>query len=157
MAKSAWIPLGIGGIASVLIISGIQGESLSEVLKGEFGRGTKHPSPNPAFKGKSGEATTQSESETTTVSNQAAPANSYPGGPVAPSPLNTFPMPNISSSSKKKRCEELKYGLTVALQYKGQLESLISSGRLNQQLGAQQFHNKYPWYSTWAQEARLCA
>lgn len=48
MAKSAAIPLALGGFASVLLISGIQGESLAEVIKGEFGKGTKHPTPSTA-------------------------------------------------------------------------------------------------------------
>ncbi len=49
MARSAAIPLAFGGIASILIISGIQGESIAEVLKGEFGSEKGKPFPDPAF------------------------------------------------------------------------------------------------------------
>jgi hypothetical protein len=152
MAKSAWIPLGIGGVASILIISGIQGESLGEVLKGEFGKGTKHPSPNPAFKGKSGESAVESEPGTVESVANGTTANSFAGAPFAPSPTQTFSSPSIN----RKRCEELKHGLSVALGYKGQLESQVAEGHVNQQIASQQFHTKFPWYSQWAQEARLC-
>lgn len=38
MAKSAAPALALAGVASVLVISGIQGESLAEVIKGNFGK-----------------------------------------------------------------------------------------------------------------------
>lgn len=45
MAKSAALPLALGGFASILVISGIQGETIGEVIKGEFGKGSKYPTP----------------------------------------------------------------------------------------------------------------
>lgn len=48
MARSAAIPLAIGGGAAILLISGIQGESIAETIKGEFGKGTAHEFPPPS-------------------------------------------------------------------------------------------------------------
>ena len=47
MAKSAAIPLAFAGVATIFIISGLEGESLAETIKGEFGKGTKHELPSP--------------------------------------------------------------------------------------------------------------
>jgi cell wall-associated NlpC family hydrolase len=65
MAKSAAIPLGLAGIGSVLLISGIQGESIAQVIRGEFGK-----PPKPGFGGNKGK---ESEEQIHTESAEATP------------------------------------------------------------------------------------
>lgn len=95
MARSSWIPLALGGIGSVLLISGIQGESLGEVLKGEFGKGSKHETPNPEFKG--GENPTARPSHLGAEGSEFAPnpgTVSLPNNPVAPLPQDVLSSPS---------------------------------------------------------------
>ncbi len=49
MAKSAALGFTLAGVGTVAIISGIQGKSIAEVLKGEIGE-----APNPAYAGEGG-------------------------------------------------------------------------------------------------------
>src|SRR6266702_4463283 len=80
MARSAAIPLAFGGIASILIISGIQGESIAEVLKGEFGSEKGKPFPDPAFKGNGTRPSLQTE---LTPPSQAGGIAYFDGKPIA--------------------------------------------------------------------------
>jgi cell wall-associated NlpC family hydrolase len=64
MATSGPVALGIGGVAAVLIISGIQGKSLGDILKGDFGT-----TPDPQGPGTEGGV-----SENSTVGENASPA-----------------------------------------------------------------------------------
>lgn len=63
MAASAPVALGIGGIAAVLVISGIQGKSVGNILKGDFGS-PKNPQ---------GPGTEGGESSPSTVGENEAP------------------------------------------------------------------------------------
>lgn len=87
MARSAAVGLGIGGIASILVISGIQGESIAEVVKGEFGKEKGKPFPNP------GAVPTQSGEQQTTGSPGSSEPSTYVkgniGGPISPFPKGT--------------------------------------------------------------------
>jgi murein DD-endopeptidase MepM/ murein hydrolase activator NlpD len=85
MARSAAIPLFLGGTASVLLISGIQGESIAEVLKGEFGKGTKHPFPDPGFKG----STAPEQNITTEATGLTGGSFAGIAGAVSPFPKGT--------------------------------------------------------------------
>jgi hypothetical protein len=97
MAKSAAIPLGIGAIGSVMLISGLQNETIAEVIKGEFGKGTKHETPNPSeaeLKGEHG-GTSSASYLGTQGSEQAqggvsglsgGSGESIPGSKLAPEP-----------------------------------------------------------------------
>lgn len=97
MARSSWIPLALGGIGSVLLISGIQGESLGEVLKGEFGKGTKHETPNPEFKGGDPQA------RPTNLGAEGSEFAPNPGTVSLPnSPVPPLPQDVLSSQSKLK-------------------------------------------------------
>jgi cell wall-associated NlpC family hydrolase len=53
---SAPVALGIGGVAAILLISGIQGKSIGSIIQGDFGT-----SPNPAGPESEGSGVTQSE------------------------------------------------------------------------------------------------
>lgn len=84
MAASGPVALGIGGIASILLISGIKGKSLSEILQGDFGS----PS-NPSFS--SDETNTSSSTgeagTTTPASGTTSPTRSATTGADAPNPV----------------------------------------------------------------------
>jgi hypothetical protein len=72
---SAPVALGLAGISSVLVISGIQGKSIGSIISGDFG-----PAPDPKGPGTSAEG----EQAAQTVSAGSAGASTLDGHLVAP-------------------------------------------------------------------------
>lgn len=77
MPASAPVALGLGGVAALFLISGIQGKSLTSILQGDFGN--PH---DPAFKG--GEGVSETTKGTT-----EAPTGPIPAGLISPFPKST--------------------------------------------------------------------
>jgi hypothetical protein len=79
---SAPVALGAGGVAAVLLISGIQGKSISSIIQGNFGT-----SPDPKGPTGSGEPLNESSSQegggTPAGGNEGKP-QTFDGHPVAP-------------------------------------------------------------------------
>lgn len=152
---SAPIGLALAGIASVVIISGIQGESIPEVLKGEFGKGTKNPFPGST-------STPASSSASPGTQTQEEPAGGVPAGGAegtAPPPSTiTIPKPGATlPSAKSQRAKELEHGLEVALGRKRVLEQEVKTGRITSKHATELFNKEYPYYATWYNELRRYA
>jgi hypothetical protein len=71
-SDSAIVPLGLAGIASVFLLSGIQGKSLGQILEGDFGNAAS--------------STERSQSGTESDGSETKPESA--GGQEAPSPNN---------------------------------------------------------------------
>lgn len=161
---SAPIALGLGGIATVLLISGIQGKSIASIIQGDFGK-----PPDPGYGGSSESATGISSSspvEGVTGGVNAGglspsaltPHQSYSGNSpygIAPSPITSGSNVGVSEAAKDKRAKELKHGLEVALHYKETLEAEYKSGRVSKNAAEKLFADTYPWYATWARELSM--
>jgi hypothetical protein len=120
MARSAAIPLTIAGLGAVLIISGIQGESLTEVIKGEFGKGTKHPTPNPSGNSENPEGVASVTGEGAGGAGTLGGITGEAGGEgIAPTYLPVSPN---SIHVPKKSEAELKNHVSQGLKYKEELE-----------------------------------
>ena len=144
MASKSSLPiaLGLAGLGSLYLISGIQGKSLGSVFSGDIGT-----APNPSG---SSEPTPAEDAVASQVgSSGLANADSYPGHELAANPLTLG-----SNSVKKTRSKELTYGIEQALKYKEKLETEIHAGRISQKQGQQFFQTKYPWYTTWTKELK---
>ncbi len=147
MATSAPVALGIGGVAAVLLMSGIQGKSVGSILQGDFGA-----PPNPAFGKGSGESASPTSLEGVSSSSSSAPVapvKSLGYGTVAPNPFTTS-VPQHG----KTRIQELEYGLAVGLKYKEELEKQVKNGRVSRKEAEKLFTNKYPYYEIWYNELK---
>jgi hypothetical protein len=109
MARSSWIPLAIGGVGSVLLISGIQGEGLASVLKGEFGLEKGKPFPNPGAEPGSFSGTGQTSNVSFSPSTGVSPSI---GGPVESVPnrgrLAPPPGANLLREQKEHELERFE-------------------------------------------------
>jgi hypothetical protein len=140
MASKSSLPiaLGLAGVGSLYLISGIQNKSLGSIFNGDLGI-TEGPESTPS------EDAINSQINSSLLTN----ANSYPGHQAAANPLTVG-----NAAVKKTRAQELQYGLTQGLKYKTQLEGWVRSGVMTQGEANQKFQKAYPWYSTWAKELK---
>lgn len=148
---SAPIGLALAGVAAVVIISGIQNESIGDVLKGEFGKGTKNPFPGSATI----PSPTASPGAQTSENPAGEPVHGGSEGTAPPPTMITLPGPGATlPSPKSQRAKELEHGLEVALGRKGVLEKEVRERRISSKTATEVFNREFPYYATWAEELR---
>ncbi len=149
---SAPIGLAFAGLGGILILSGIQGQSLAEIVRGEWGKGTSHELPNPNFtKGNSESGGEGSPvSGVTGESPAGGSANSSPGSPlgkaIPPSQIQ------IPQSGVARRQQELGRAIKQALEFKSYLGKSVSEHRLTPQKATEVFNAAYPRFGQWSKE-----
>lgn len=147
---SAPIGLGLAGIAAVVVLSGVQGQSIAEILKGEFGADSKKPFPDPAYAGSSGGGSSASTSTGSTVGTSTGTGvishSAGPGGSLPPDP-RTIRLPG--------NLEGIRQYLEHGLNYKEALEDEVRRGRISQSHATTLFNQRYPQYRKKYEEAKL--
>jgi len=143
MARSAALGLTLGGIGTVAIISGIQGKSIAEVLKGELG-----PAPNPAFGTNThpfgeGLAKGFEEGALGGISGEVGPGKSEATGPQVSNPQG----PGRERAEKGKPPSPSVVGNVIAAQnYEAKLKEEIENKRITSAEAIKKFEEHFPHY-----------
>ena len=138
MARSAAIPLAIAGFGSLILISGIEGQSLSEVIKGEIGKGKEPLNPSGKTSG-SGSSVTGEE---------GIPGGIPGGQPLGPNvaiPPNSVVPPNSRAATLLQKVER---GEKFRIKVKGEVEK----GEITTRQGSEKFSHRYPNFAEEATE-----
>lgn len=116
-SQSAIVPLGLGGIAAVFLLSGIQGKSLGSIFEGDFGE-----APNPAEGSQpvkesgGGSEVTPSPGEPTKASSSGLPGDIAKGPVYAPTCRigSPFPCgPGAATLLSLANIAQSKFGLVI--------------------------------------------
>jgi hypothetical protein len=148
MARSAAIPLAIAGFGSLILVSGIEGQSLSEIVKGEIGKGKNPLDPS----GKSSGSPSGGESAT---SPSSILNNSINNSQVAGSAPEPFALPGFAppgASSQFREATALKSKVKRAYEFKQHLQSEIQRGIITDRTGSERFHHRFPNYAREAEK-----
>lgn len=139
----AFAELAFGGL---LITSAITGESVGELLTNGLTKAGKE------------RLHAKGQVAGSSFSGAGLSGEGEPGTAGAPGSLAVSPSVAGSRAGKhpnhEQRLRELKHGLEVALHYKGVLGEEVTEGRKSKKQAEREFNEKFPWYATWAKEAK---
>ncbi len=143
MARSAAIPLAIAGFGSLILVSGIEGQSLSEIIKGEIGKGKNPLSPTGKSSGTSG-------AEPIEPGVAVNPTEVPIGGSNAKGPSSVELPPNIppGKSSQYYEAAILKSRIERAESFRLRVKKEVESGTISTRTGSEKFFHRFPHYES---------
>lgn len=144
MARSAALGFALAGVGAVAVISGIQGKSIANVLKGELGT-----PPNPAF-GKGPTVALEGTAQGVTGEAPGELSAVGEGGQALAesgnSPLSPGAIANKTLAGSRKK-EELQYNVAQGLKLTEQLNQEVKNHRITVGQATAIFNKAYPHYA----------